>query len=503
MKLCLKLKKHFLLYAAFILFSITPCVAEKTDGLFSDEEKILSLLKEYLSNDRELQKLTITAEENALSLQKEKINQGISVSLSSGKMTFNETNGVTKFSVKPNISVDLPDSKTSITVSSNPVIETGSSTETKLNNTGINFNTELISNTKLTQKISLMEKQRSLLEAERAVKQRAVSAEKEFYTELKNLLNEAKNVLSERQTLYEKELNLKTVMAQGYEPNSANYRNAEFSVRSANRTLEETKREYIRLQNSFVLKCNDEEELYSTFEEAWNFLPQKVPAVIPLEFTSFSKENYSEIENALWKKDLGCLKRTHEKQFTLSANAGYTFNNTFGEEELLTKQKSAGKNTIDTGLGLQWKGLTADAEVNVPVDLFSGNQNDIPSFSLSFGYKPNESKLNKITEQQKLLDEKKDELTLEAAYESYDKNAVSFKSKLNDLLWAKETYAQDLQSNIESEKNMAQWFAKGVISESDYIPEVVNRDKAKIDCLVNAVDFIIYNDEVKLFFFED
>lgn len=512
MSLSPEFKKNVLLFTMFfivILFPCTPCTAqeknlsEKNNESSCEEEKIFSLLREYLSNDRELKTLTIKAEESSLSLQEEKINQGISVSLSSGTMTFNKAGGVTEFSLKPNVSVGLPGNKTSITVSSNPVIETGGSsgTETKLNNTGINLSTELISNTKLTQKISLMKKQRSLLEAERAVKQRAVSAEKEFYTELKNLLNEAKNVLTERQTLYEKELNLKTVIAQGYETNSANYRNAEFSVRSANRKLEETKREYVHLQNSFVLKCNDEKELYSTFEEAWKFLPQCIPSVVPLEFSSFNKEKYSEIENALWNKEIGSLERTQEKHFTLSANAGYTFNNTFGEEK--NSGSSRKENTVDTGLGLDWNGFTADAKVNVPVEMFFGNQNEVPSFSLSFGYRPNVARINKITEQEKLLAQKKEELSLESAYESYEKNSVSYKTELDDLFWAKETYAQDLQSNIESEKNMAQWFAKGVISESDYIPEVVNRDKAEIDCLVNAVDFIIYNDEVKLFFFED
>ena len=53
-------------------------------------------------------------------------------------------------------------------------------------------------------------------------------------------------------------------------------------------------------------------------------------------------------------------------------------------------------------------------------------------------------------------------------------------------------------------KNLAsdseKWLSQGIITESDYLAAVNNREKAKINMLVNKVEQIIYNNEVKLLF---
>lgn len=486
-------------FLAFILFARAISLAQNV----STEKDIQLLLQEYLSNDIELQKLTLELEKNDLSLQETEINSGMSLSLSSGQMLLKKTDGGLKISVSPKAVVSFPDNNTSVSVTSEPVFVTGTaggsagsggSSNQKpfsLSNTGIKFSTDIISNTSLEKEISRLKTERSYLEAKRSLNNRALSAEKEFYTELKSLLSKANEVLSAEQEVYTEELNVKTVKAQGYDESSANYRSAQFKLRSANRTLEEAKREFLRLKNTFAAKCNIQ-KADTEFEEAWKFLPSEIAEVAPVEFTSFEKEAYTKIESAQWNQKIGSLSR-ETKNYSVKANAGYTFDNS-----------NTDTNTIDAGIDFSYKGLTAEAGINVPVTKASDSTTKVlPALTMSFTYTPQTAKLENISEQKKLLEVKSEQLSMQTALEDYEKTLVSKKAELEDLLWTKESRYEELVQCIESEINMAKWYEKGIISEKDYLPEKVNVEKAKINCLMNAVDFIIYNGSIKLLFCND
>lgn len=498
-------------FLALILAANTFCFSQN----ISSEEDIHSLLQEYLSNDIELQKLTIELEKKELDLQETEINSGMSLSLSSGQMLLKKTDSGMKISVSPKATFSFPENNTSVSVTSEPVFVTGNADSSansggssnsggsangggssnqkpfSLSNTGIKFSTDIVSNTNHEKEITRLKNERSYLEAKRSLNNRALSAEKDFYAELKSLLSKANEVLSAEQEVYTEELNVKTVKAQGYDESSANYRSAQFKLRSANRTLEEAKREFLRLKNTFAAKCNIQ-KADTEFEEAWKFLPSEIAEVAPVEFTSFEKENYTKIESAQWNQKIGSLLR-ETKNYSVKANAGYTFDNS-----------NTDTNTIDAGIDFSYKGLTAEAGINVPVTKASDSTTKVlPALTMSFSYTPQTAKLENISEQKKLLEIKSEQLSMQTALEDYEKTLVSKKAELEDLLWTKESRYEELVQCIESEINMAKWYEKGIISEKDYLPEKVNVEKAKINCLMNAVDFIIYNGSIKLLFCND
>ena len=48
--------------------------------------------------------------------------------------------------------------------------------------------------------------------------------------------------------------------------------------------------------------------------------------------------------------------------------------------------------------------------------------------------------------------------------------------------------------------DMEKWYSQGLVTESDLNDAVNNREKARLNVMLNAIDLLIYNDEVKLLF---
>ena len=70
-------------------------------------------------------------------------------------------------------------------------------------------------------------------------------------------------------------------------------------------------------------------------------------------------------------------------------------------------------------------------------------------------------------------------------------------------MWAKQSDEEEYTLYAQLENDTATWYKQGIVAESDYKAAQVNKEKARITCLVNAVEFIIYNDETKLLFHTD
>ena len=49
---------------------------------------------------------------------------------------------------------------------------------------------------------------------------------------------------------------------------------------------------------------------------------------------------------------------------------------------------------------------------------------------------------------------------------------------------------------------MLDYYKKGLISEKDYTSATINTLQAKVKGLINRIDLIVYNDEVKAMFVE-
>ena len=487
-------------FTVLIILSITGTAFAQeytsgTEDTGAGENRLISLLSGYLANDLQLQSLSLTAQSASLSLKQSTINNGIALNLSTGTMVFRTSSAGTSFTVEPSASVTIPEANnTAVSLTGTAEMGTDESVS-GLEDVSIKVSTDIISGNALTRKVTLLKAERALLEAKRAVQDRAVSAEKEFYTELESLLTQASTVLTNEQNLYEDEVDFKTVMAQGYANTSSTYRTAELKVRTATRTLAEAKRTFMHDQTVFASKCGikpttSTENISDTeqFNAAWNFLPSAIPAVEGVAVTSFDQRAYTETESAEWEKYIGGLTRDADKNLTLSANAGYTFANS-----------ATGSNTVDTGLSLTWKGLTTTAGVSVPV----ATENSTPAFTVGFSFTPSGMALADIKTQQKVLDAKLEDITIASAQDNYTTAVVSQQTTLGDLIWSKQSDAEEYETYSQLEKDMTIWYKQGVVSESDYRAAQVNKEKARITCLVNAVEFIIYNDTTKLLFHTD
>ena len=460
---------------------------------------LISLLSGYLENDLQLQSLSLTAQSKSLSLQESKINNGIALSLSTGTMVLRPSSNGTTFTIEPSASLSLPQyNNTSLSLTGDVTLsseENGSGME----DVSLSLSTDIISGNKLTRRVTLEKAQRELLEAERAVQKRALSAEQSFYTDLKSLLTQAQTVLTAEQTLYEDEVDFKTIVAQGYSKTSSTYRTADLKVRTATRELNEAKRAFIREQTLFEANCGVKKAQGNTsstatvssdetFETAWSSLPTYIPQVEGIDVLSFEESNYSSIESAKWDKYIGELTRQADKNISLSANAGYTFANS-----------NTSSDTVDTGLSLTWSGVKASAGVSIPV----ASPDSTPAYSLGLTFTPSSIALTKISDEQKVLDSKLEDISISSAKDSYYTDVVTQQTSLSDLIWSRQSDKEEYETYSQLEKDTASWYKAGIVTESDYRSAVVNSEKARITCLVNDVEFIIYNNTTKLLFCDD
>jgi hypothetical protein len=493
-----------ILFSAFLLFGFSFIFAQ--ENILSDKT-LTDLLTGYLQNDLELQKLTANAKSASLLLEQTNIENGISLNLSTGSMILTPSSDGTSFTLSPALSASVAKwNNTTLSLSTDLTVSNTEENQNGLENLSLTLSTQIIGTARKQSQLENLKAKRQLILAKRNVENRALSAEKEFYTDLKELLNEAANVLANEQDLYEEEVEFKKIQAQGYAKTSSSYRTQALKVRTANRTLEESKRNFVYLQNVLATKCGkeltrytdkpkDAEEAKERFEtslnEAWAFLPSSIPYVEAVELRDYKKENYTKIESATYDIELGKLTRDAQGDFSLDANAGYTFKNTQG-----LSSTSQGRDTIDAGASLSWKGLSLNAGVSFP---FS-SENNIPFYKMSLGFSPSQIRLSQIQSEQNALDEQIEQIALKDAEEDFRTQMVSQRTTLSNLNWAKMSDAEELELYTQLEKDNENWFKQGIINESDYKASQVNKKKAEITCLVNAVEFIIYNDTIKLLF---
>ena len=470
-------KKHFFLFSTYLFFLAIMNAEPQSSQRLPDTT---TLLLSYVENDAELKNLILAAKKSALSYQSAKIDTGFDVTLSSGSVTLQVNDDGTKLTAKPSVKMSLPQaSNLSVTAQTNFSSE---SSNTSLSNTSVAVGIDIISSAVISNKLTKLKAERAVTEAQRKIEKRAIAAEKEFYTALKNLLSSINTIMTKRQTLYEDSIDLEAKKVQGYSESSSTYRQAELKVISDQHEIDSAIHSFKYDCVVFYKNCGYDLEIDDK-ADLMSFVPSGIDEVEPADILKFDKALYTEIENANWTYYINSIERSSKKNYGLSASAGYTFDNSITNSD-----------SIDAGLSGTFGGLTVGAGISLPVK--SSQSSISPAYTLSASLNPNTFRKNSITKKQNVLTEEQELLAIQTAESAYETKLVEFQQKLDTLLWEKKTVEENISMYGDLEKDMAQLYQQGYISETDYLSAKNNLNSSIIKKISNLIDLIIYNDDV-------
>ncbi len=475
-------KQKFLIIAVLSLFcyrlySETP--ENKSELNLPDTTQ---LLLSYIENDTELKNLTIAAKKAALSYDATKIDNGFDISLASGNVTIKLSEDGTSIYASPSAKVKLPQASNlsaQVTTSVNY-----SENSTSISDTSLALGVDILSTSTLSNKISLMKAERSVIEAERKLGKRVLNAEKEFYTELKKLLTSINSIMTAKENLYSDKIDFEAVKIQGYSKASSTYRKAELKVITDQHDIEASLHTLIHDCVVFYKKCGFDIQIDDN-TDLMSLVPSDIEAGTPLNILDFEKENYTSIESATWTYKINSMERSTNKNYSLSASAGYTFDNS-----------STNSDSIDAGLSGSIGGLSLGAGVSIPV----GAASNYPAITLSMSLNPNTFRKNSITKQQNSLTEEQELLAITAAETEYETLVVETQQKLDSLLWEEKSLEENVSLYAELEKDMSVLYKQGFTSESEYLSAQTNLNSYIIKKVINQIELIMYNDDVVMNF---
>ena len=487
-------KRHLIFLTTLsLLAAIAYAEAPKEEAQKVSVPDTTTLLLSYVENDSELRNLTIAAKKANLSYQSTKIDSGFDITLSSGDITLQVTDGGSKLSARPSVKAKLPQaSNLSVTGQTNISY---SDSDSKVSDTSISLGVDIISSAVINNKITKLKAERSLAEAERKIQKRALSAEKEFYTELKKMLSSISSIISKQEKLYSDSIDFEAKKIQGYSTSSSTYRQSELKVKSDERDVTTAIHTFIHDSIVFYKKCGYDIQIDENVD-LMSLVPSDIEAVEPVDVTSFDKELYSEIESANWSHTINSMERNSKKNYSLTASAGYTLDNS-----------STKTDTVDASLKGTIGGVTLGVGVNMPIEgtgsksdtagaSGNGKSSSSPTFTLSATLTPNTFRKNNITKQQNELTEEQELISIESAEANYETKVVELQQKLDSLLWEKESAEKNLAMYEDLEKDMAELFSQGYISKNEYLSSKNTLNSNIIKRVSNLIDLIIYNDDV-------
>ena len=482
------------------------------------QNTLTTLLFGYIKNDLTLQKYTLTAESKLLEYDSTKIENGISLTLSTGTVKIQTSSDGTKYTFTPSASLEIPELHDTTVSASLPMTKKSgyaleSENGTFLDDGSVKISTGIITSAPLKRKITLLEAERAYTEAKRNAQNQALTVENEFYTNLKTLYSYVSDVLSKKDELYDDEVDLKVLTAQGYSKTSASYRTKYLECQSDRRNVHEALRKLERETAVFAMKCGaeynrvfdpqsfDSEKSEEISEQAlasvMEFLPTDIPAIEMEDVLSYKSDDYSDTESAVWSKYIGDLKRKSDYTLEVGAYAGYTIN-----------ESASTYDTLDGGITFDWRGISLSAGVSVPTgtNLFpldssaTGIASKSPVYTFALTLTPNTWRLASIDKKQDELNSKIDEIAVKSAADDYETALIDKLTERGDLTWSEKSYAEEYDMYSQLEYDMDTWLKQGSVTESDYRDAENNRSKAQMNILINAVEKIIYSNEVKLMF---
>jgi hypothetical protein len=488
-------KKHFIFFTAVFLTGALLTAQEQASQtqLLPDTT---TLLLSYVENDAELKNLTISAKKAQLSYKSTMIDTGFDVTLSSGTVTLQLNDDGSKLSAKPSVKAKLPAASNLSASAQTNLSRTDD--DSKISDTSISIGVDIISSALLTNKITRLKAERSVAEAQRKIEKRAIAAEKEFYTELKKLLSSISSIISKQEKFYSDQIDFEAKKIQGYSQNSSTYRQAELKVKSDERDIQTAIHTLVYDTVVFYKKCGYDIQIDENVD-LMSLVPSDIEALEPVDVTSLNKELYSEIESANWTYTINSLERKAKKTYSLSASGGYTFENS-----------STKSDTIDAGLTGTIGGLTLGAGVSFPVNekqeessksstgsTSSSSKSSLsPTYTFTATLSPNTFRKNSITKEQNALTEEQELLSIASAEANYQTKVVELQQKLDNLLWEKESAEKNLTMYEDLERDMANLYKQGYVSENDYLSSKNNLNSNIIKKISNLIDLIIYNDDV-------
>ena len=467
------------LYGAVFFCSAPFCMAADIPN-----STAAALLASYLSNDTDLQKQSDAIKLASLANDSAAISSGFSVKLATGTIVWAGSGSGSSFTFSPTLSASLPQADNLSMSITSDVVFTGNAQN--ISDTSLSLSADVISGTMLSRKVTLLKAERTLLEARRAFADGALSAEKGFYTELKELYTLAETIAETQKDLYDDKIAFEKIKTKGYAPSSSNYRAAEMEVISDKHTVDSDQHTLARKTAVFAKKCSTK---FDTAKKAQDFLPLSIPAADPVDIASFSKDLYTTIESAKWTNYINRLSRNSVKNFTLAANAGYTFGNS-----------DTGTDTADTGLSLAWAGLSLSAGIELPV---MDQSSSTPAYTLSASLDPNTFRQSKITSLKNEITEHQEQLTINAAEAAYETSVITQQTSLSDILWEKQTNTETYKMYEKLADDDAGWFKAGIVTENEYQSAEISREIYRLKIIISDIELIICNNTTKLLFCRD
>ncbi len=462
----------------FSLFMIFP-------RMYGEDLTLSSMLKGWLENDRDLKSAALSLQKAELSKQKTDLSNGFDLTLSTGTMRMTFTENKESFSMEPSVKASLPAFR-NFSLSAGSDLSFG--TESQLENVALKAEIDILDTGKAAREYTKKTATRNVSEAERNLTEKAVTSEKSFYNTIKTLCKSGETIISSENSLYSEKITFAKTKAQGFSESSSTYRLQEMKVRDLEHSIEVAERSLKHDFENFVLKCGIGTDL--SFFEFLSVLRSDLPKAEPLVFGDFPKSSYKKIEKALWNLEINELNRSSKKSYSLKGNAGYTFNNS-------TTKDGNGKNSdsVDAGISSTLPGMNVNAGVSIPVNPSAG-----PSITAGVTFSPNKIKLNNLEKNERLLDSKADNLSVETAMNDYDLDAADKAKARDDLIWEKSVVAENITRCRETEKNMKYYFDNGIITETEYLSAKTNLQKYLIEETLNELETIIFNCEIRNLF---
>ena len=460
------------------------------------------LLLAYLENDLELQNLTLEARKAELSLEYSKVSNGFDLKLNSGNIVLTLSEDGTKIKANPSLQLSIPQASglsLSAETTFSQIAQTGQGSGNDLgsgadgavlSDTSLSAQLDLVSTNSLSRKLALLKAQRTLTQARRNLQKGALEAENDFYTQLKALLSSIKTLIKAEQSLYSDTIDFEAVKATGYSEKSSTYRLAQMKVLSDKHSVESSLRDLINDYIVFYKKCGYDISL-SPSQNYMELIPQDIESVESVNVLDFERDNYSKIEAAVWTNQINSLERKLNSNFSLSAGAGYTFDNS-----------STNSDSIDTALSAAYGGLSVSAGLAIPVNA-AANTSASPALTMAFSLSPSTFKKNFLQTKEAALTEEQELLDIQTAQTDYETYILLAAQELESMLWEKESAKENYEMYSKLAAELEGWYKQGIISESEYMSAKTNAAMYQVEILMNMLDLIIFNDEVQANFVID
>ncbi|MCR4955031.1 MAG: hypothetical protein K6A43_13265 [Treponema sp.] len=443
------------------------------------------LLAAYLERDRELQSAAIDYEKSLLSYQSAQIENGFDITLSTGRMVFRKNDDGSSFTVSPSVKASVPQAANlGIQLSGDVSI---TEAKTSADDISLGLSLDIISSSALKRQISLLKAERSVLEAKRKVESTALSKEKEFYQSLKSLITQISTIISKEKDLYSDKISFEKIKAQGYSKTSSSYRRAELTVTTDEHDIEKLVHTLKNDYKIFYIKCGQRLELDDELD-FMSLVPSDIPEVEAANIHSFNPNAYTKTESAVWTNKINSMTRESNKNFTLAATGGFTYNNS-----------STNSNTVNVGLASTIGGVTVSPTVSFPV----GTDSFSPSVSLEASVSPNTFKKNSITKKTYELEEEQEKMNIRNAKIAFADEITAQELELSSILWERTSNEENLSMYQSLETDLAQWYEQGIVTQSEYLSAKVNRQKCSVTKITNLIEMILFNDEVNSLFVSD